>query len=338
MSIQEVARRAGVSIATVSRVFNVPDQVTAKTRKRVQEAAATLGYVPNANARTLRMQKSGVLGVLLPTLLNPVFGECLEGIAVAAAAGGYSIVPITSGYQIDGEEGAVKRLLADNVDGMILVVSNPDNSAALAALQARRIPYVLLYNRHDAHPCVTVDSEGAVAALVARLAALGHRRITMVCGPLSASDRAHQRYRGYLRGMGECGLDARELVEVPFMDAAAPTLAALLAGADRPTALVCSNDLLAIRCMRAAYVAGLQVPAQLTVVGFDGIELGNDLTPMLSTITQPNREMGRCGVELLVRALACDDIPGPSASVILPHGFREGESCAGVNARPVKRK
>jgi DNA-binding LacI/PurR family transcriptional regulator len=122
------------------------------------------------------------------------------------------------------------------------------------------------------------------------------------------------------------------------MDAAAPTLAALLAGADRPTALVCSNDLLAIRCMRAAYVAGLQVPAQLTVVGFDGIELGNDLTPMLSTITQPNREMGRCGVELLVRALACDDIPGPSASVILPHGFREGESCAGVNARPVKRK
>jgi len=338
MSIQEVARRAGVSIATVSRVFNMPDQVTAKTRKRVEEAAATLGYVPNANARTLRMQKSKVLGVLLPTLLNPVFGECLEGIAVAAAAGGYSIVPITTDYQIDGEEGAVKRLLADNVDGMILVVSNPGSSVALDTLQARHIPYVLLYNRHDAHPCVTVDSEGAVAALVARLAALGHRRITMVCGQLSASDRAHQRYRGYLRGMQECGLPTRDLVEVPFMNAAAATLATLLSSPDRPTALVCSNDLLAIRCLRAAYVAGLRVPDQLTVVGFDGIELGNDLTPMLSTITQPNREMGRCGVEMLVRALERDDIPGPSASIILPHGFREGESCAGVDARPVKRK
>lgn len=330
MSIQDVARYAGVSIATVSRVFNLSGQVTPETRQRVEQAATRLGYVPNANARTLRMRKSKVLGVVLPTLLNPVFAECLDGIALAAAAGGYSIAPITTDYQLAGEEGAVNRLLADNVDGLILVVSNPETSAVLKKLRARRLPYVLLYNRHPEHPCVSVDSEQAVSALIDRLAILGHRRIAMVAGQLAASDRAQQRYRGYIKGMAARGLAALDLVEVPFMDTAVASLARFLAMPSRPSALVCSNDLLAIRCLRAGHVAGLQVPRDLTVVGFDGIELGKDLTPMLSTIVQPNREMGRCGVDLLVQALVVGHPLAVAASMTLAHEFRMGESCAGV--------
>lgn len=329
MSIQDVARHAGVSIATVSRVFNMPDQVTPETRLRVEQVASRLGYVPNASARTLRMQRSKVLGVVLPTLLNPVFAECLDGIAMAASVHGYSIVPITTDYKLSSEEAAVNRLLGDKVDGLILVVSNPETSAVLKKLQARKMPYVLLYNRHPEHPCVSVDSEHAVTELIHKLASLGHRRIAMVSGQLVASDRAQQRYRGYLKGMESCGLSPYDVVEVPFMDTAVSRLAEFLSTPSRPSALICSNDLLAIRSLRAAHVAGLEVPRDLSVIGFDGIELGKDLTPMLSTIVQPNREMGRSGVELLVQAL--DGHPlRPSSSLTLPHDFREGESCSRV--------
>lgn len=328
MSIRDVAEQVGVSIATVSRAFNAPEQVAPETRRRVIQAASQLGYVPNSSAQTLRRQFSKVLGVVLPTLLNPVFAECLDGIAQMAAASGYSIVPMTTDYRLSGEEAAVNRLLAYSVDGMILVVSNPQTSQELVKLQARSLPYVLLYNRHADHPCVSVDCEGAMAQLIHRLAGMGHRRIAMVSGQLAASDRSQQRYRGYVTGMQECGLDAYDLVEVPFMDAVVSRLAQFLGAVRRPSALVCSNDLLAIRCLRAAHVAGLDVPRDLTVVGFDGIELGRDLTPVLSTIAQPNREIGRRGVQLVVQALSKGRTLDAAASLTLSHEFHEGESCA----------
>ncbi|WP_198970782.1 LacI family DNA-binding transcriptional regulator [Xylophilus sp. ASV27] len=328
MSIQAVAARAGVSVATVSRAFNLPDKVSPATRQRVERAARELHYLPNASARTLRTQRSRVLGVVLPTLLNPAFAECLQGIARAAVAGGYAIIPVTTAYRLDEEERAVQLLLAGNVDGLILVVSNPSTSAALPRLQAAGVPYVLAYNRHAGHPCVSVDGQGAVADAVARLVLLGHRRIAMVSGTLAASDRAQQRYRGYLRGMADTGLDAQPLIEVPFVETAIEALCAQLRARPRPSALVCSNDLLAIRSIRAAHLCGLAVPQDLSVVGFDGIALGEDLTPALSTITQPNSDIGRHGVELLIQAIAEGRTLRSDASLLLAHAFRDGESCA----------
>ena len=332
MSIQSVASQAGVSVATVSRVFNFPDRVMPATRARVERVACALGYLPNASARALRTQRSRILGVVLPTLLNPTFAECLQGIAKAAAAGDYAIVPVTTGYQLDEEQRAVQLLLAGNVDGLILVVSNPATSSALAHLRQVGVPYVLAYNRHADHPCVTVDSEGAVAGAVARLVAFGHRSIAMVSGTLTASDRAQQRYRGFLLGMADAGLAPQPLLEVPFIETAVEALTHFLRGPQRPTALLCSNDLLAIRCIRAAHLAGLQVPRDLSVIGFDGIALGEDLTPALSTVTQPNADIGRHTVELLVRALASGAPLTAGTSLLLPHAFRAGESCAAVGS------
>ncbi|MBV8620411.1 MAG: LacI family DNA-binding transcriptional regulator [Curvibacter sp.] len=328
MSIQEVARQAGVSVATVSRVFNLPDKVSDSTREQVRQVAKSLGYLPNASARSLRTQRSRVLGVVLPTLLNPVFAECLSGISETAAAGGYAIQPMTTDYRLDQEERAVSALMAGQMDGLILVLSNPETSQALQALGRTSLPYVLVYNRHPDHPCVSVDSERAVADLVGRLCAQGHRRISMVSGQLHASDRAQQRCRGFRQGMAAAGLVDAPVLEVPFVETAIQAIQAHLAGPRRPTALLCSNDLLAIRSLRAAHLAGLSVPQDLSITGFDGIGLGQDLTPVLSTITQPNAQMGRCGVELLIRALADGQRLPPSASLTLSHGFRDGESCA----------
>lgn len=331
MTIRDVSRQAGVSPATVSRVFNAPDTVRPALRERVQAAAAALGYRPNVSARSLRTQRTRALGVVLPTLLNPVFAECLQGIAQAATAAGYSIVPFTTDYQLAHETHVANLLLARGVDALILCVANAARSSVLARLRKARAPYVLVYNRHARHPCICVDGRAAVTALVSRLHALGHRHILMVSGALAASDRAQQRHQGYLQGMAAVGLKP-QLLEVPFMDGATERIAAHLAASQvlpqAPTAVVCSNDLLAIRCIRAAHQVGLRVPDDLSVAGFDGIALGQDMTPALSTIVQPSTEIGRRSVELLVQALAGPVQLGPAHSLTLDLQFRDGESIA----------
>jgi DNA-binding LacI/PurR family transcriptional regulator len=252
MTVTQVARRAGVSAATVSRAFNSPDLVARATLARVRESARALGFVPNASARTLRTQRSRILGVVLPTLRNPVFAECLEGIAARARDAGYAIVPLFTDYTPARERDAIAHLLARDVDGVILTVASAARSASLARLREARLPYVLAYNRHPAQPCVSVDGEQACAQATGRLLALGHRRIAMVSGTLAASDRARQRHRGFARAMAAAGTGRAELIEVPFLQDATQALAARLARADRPTALLCSNDLLALRSLRAA--------------------------------------------------------------------------------------
>ncbi|MEJ7929370.1 LacI family DNA-binding transcriptional regulator [Ramlibacter sp. AN1015] len=327
MSIEAVAREAGVSVATVSRVFNAPDLVRAPTREKVRQVALRLHYRANTSAQTLRTQRSKVIGVVLPTLRNPVFAECLEGIATTAAEHGYSIIPATTSYRVEDEEAAVASLSGRSVDGMVLVVANPATSPALRRLAAAKLPYVLAYNRHRRHPCVSVDNEAAVAEVVRLLVARGHRRIAMVSGELAASDRAQQRHEGFVRAMRECGLPDGELIEVPFMDHAVRHLTEFLQRrGHRPTALFCSNDLLAIRTVRAASQLGLQVPHDLSVVGFDGIELGGDLTPSLGTVVQPNREIGVECVRLLAAAMQSGTPVAASDSRTAPHVFREGES------------
>jgi DNA-binding LacI/PurR family transcriptional regulator len=331
MSIRDVSNEAGVSPATVSRVFNAPDKVRPELRERVHAAALALGYRPNISARSLRTQRTLALGAVLPTLLNPVFAECLQGIALAAAAAGYSIVPITTDYKVEQETHAANLLLARGVDALILCVANAARSAVLARLRSAKSPYVLVYNRHDRHPCVSVDGRAAVTALVARLRALGHRQILMVSGALAASDRAQQRHQGYLEGMASAGLKP-QLLEVPFTDGTTERIAAHLAARQvmpqAPTAAVCSNDLLAMRCLRAAHQVGLRVPEDFSVAGFDGIALGEDITPALSTIVQPSAEIGQRSVELLVQALAGQVLPSPANSLTLELHFREGESVA----------
>jgi LacI family repressor for deo operon, udp, cdd, tsx, nupC, and nupG len=333
MSIHTVAAHAGVSITTVSRVFNRPERVAPDTRERVLRSARALGFTPNASARTLRTQKSRILGVVLPTLLNPVFAECLDGIAEAADAAGYAIVPRVTDYELAREAAAIERLLARDVDGMILTVANASRSPSLMKLRQAGTGYVLAYNRHPRHPCVSVDGEAAFTEVVAWLVSLGHRRIAMASGTLAASDRARQRHRGFQAGLLQAGLPPGELIEMPFVKTAVDAVSARLARADRPTALVCSNDLLAVRCIRAARLAGLAVPQTLSVVGIDGIAIGEDLTPQLSTVVQPNRRIGERCVEVLIAALGRDAAPTHADSFSLPAFLREGESCTRAPAR-----
>ncbi len=332
-TIQKVAKQAGVSVATVSRTFNLPGKVNDATRQKVERAAALLQYIPNASARSLRTQRSRTLGVVFPTLTNPVFAECLQGVAQAAAAASYSIMPFTTDYQLSHEEAAVRALHGFGVDGMILVVSDPNSSAALDFVQEQKIPYVLAYNRNDGHPCISVDNPAAFSLMVEYLASLGHTRIAMVSGQRRDSDRAQQRYSGFLSGMAKAGLEPHPIIEVPFIDYAVDRIIQALQHDQRPTALVCSNDLLAIRAIRAAHQSDLRVPADISVTGFDGIRLGQDLTPSLTTISQPNADIGRYSVSVLIQCLIQGSFPGPAASLLLNYVLCPAESSAPPSVR-----
>lgn len=328
VSIVDIATRAGVSPSTVSRVFNSPELVQPSTRETVMNVAATFGYRPNASARTLRTQRSQVLGIVLPTLDNPVFAECLQGMAAATARKGYAIMPVTTHYQLDAEQEAVDQLLSFGVDGVVLVVSDAASSQAIQHLQTRALPYVLVYNRHPAHPCVSVAGDTAMHEIVQGLAGMGHRRIGMVCGRLTASDRAQQRHAGFQEAMGLAGLEASPLIEVPFIETAIREIADVLDKPGRPTALVCSNDLIAVRAVRAAHECGLRIPDDVSITGFDGIGMGRDLTPSLSTVAQPNAEMGAAAVNWLVQNIGARRPLRPEDSLTLPYSIRWAESCA----------
>jgi LacI family transcriptional regulator, repressor for deo operon, udp, cdd, tsx, nupC, and nupG len=326
MSILRIAQLTGVSPATVSRVFNQPEKVSEATRLRVLEQAQKQGYRPNAAARTLRTQRSHMIGVLLPTLLNPVFAECLEGVADTALAEGYGIMPIASGYDRVQEISSVRRLLAQNVEGLIMILTDPQEHPLIEELLALKLPFVLAYNQHPDYCCVSVDNAREVAAVVARLHHQGHTRISMLSGQLSASDRAQARYEGYLRGMANEGLRAQALIEVPFMSQDMAALdEALSDSVQRPTALICSNDLLALRCIRRIVCTGLSVPNDISVVGFDGIEVGAQITPMLSTVVQPSQRIGVEAVLCLVKQIKGEDF-SDSTSRVLSCSFREGET------------
>lgn len=336
VSILEVAQVAGVSAATVSRVFNQPEKVRSSTRDMVLAIATKHGYQPNSAASALRTQRSKILGVMLPTFGNPVFAECLEGIASQAAEQGFGVMPVTSDYDNARETEAINRLLAKGVDGMILVLRDPTKAPVLSQLQKQSVPFVLAYNQHPKYHCVGVDGHSEIVNVVERLHVLGHRKIAMVSGQLSASDRARQRYQGYLSGMQSANLKPLALIEVDFIASDMLALASLLKQrpAQRPTALICSNDLLAFRSLRTANQCGLTVPESLSVVGFDGIKIGQELSPTLSTVIQPNHDIGQRATTLLLQSISGQITKPNPATHNLKCGFRIGET---IGSPPTNR-
>lgn len=336
VSILEVAQVAGVSAATVSRVFNQPEKVRSSTRDMVLAIATKYGYQPNSAASALRTQRSKILGVMLPTFGNPVFAECLEGIASQAAEQGFGVMPVTSDYDNARETEAINRLLAKGVDGMILVLRDPTKAPVLSQLQKQSVPFVLAYNQHPKYHCVGVDGHSEIVNVVERLHVLGHRKIAMVSGQLSASDRARQRYQGYLSGMQSANLKPLALIEVDFIASDMLALASFLKQrpAQRPTALICSNDLLAFRSLRTANQCGLTVPESLSVVGFDGIKIGQELSPMLSTVIQPNHDIGQRATTLLLQSISGQITKPNPATHNLKCGFRIGET---IGSPPTNR-
>ena len=332
-TIRDVARVAGVSIATVSRVINGTGPVAADRAEAVRAAMAEIGFRPNAIGRQLKTSSSRTIGILVPSLFNPVFADSVQGCQEAAGAAGYATLLAATDYDPGRERSAVEALLANRVEGLVLTVADAAENETLDMLDAEGVPYVLVYNQPDegGRPAVTVDNRRAMADLVRYLIGLGHQRFAMIAGSFTASDRSRLRFEGFADALSEAGLPPGLLLEVRFDDTEmAPLLAGLFSGRPAPTALVCTTDLLALAAIRSCRALGLAVPRDLTVTGFDGIALSALTSPSLTSLVQPSHAMGQQAVGHLLGRLGTGATP---RQVILPHQIRPGESAAKPSPR-----
>lgn len=296
VTIRDVAARAGVSVATVSRVFNRKGPIREDTIRRVMDVAGELQYVPHAGARSLSTRSTRTIGVVLPDLHGEFFSEVIRGIDLAARSEGYHL--LLSGSHADREEmRAVVQAVRGLVDGLIVMSPDLEPSALVADLPAG-VPCVVLNARVGGHPSVTIDNSGGARDVVRHLHAVGHRRIAFICGPTHNAD-AEQRRRGYRAAMKELHLELVELAggftEASGYDAGR----AIAAARKRPTAVFAANDAMAIGALSAFREAGLRIPEDVALVGFDDIPIARFLTPPLTTVKVPIAELGRRGFELL---------------------------------------
>jgi DNA-binding LacI/PurR family transcriptional regulator len=325
-NIRDVAERAGVSISTVSRVINGSGPASPKAREAVLRAVDETGFRPNTIGRNLKTARSRTIGVLVPSLKNPIFADAVQGIERAAERAGYGILLASSNYDPAKEVQAVEVFLSNRVEGLIVTVADEQSSPALDLLRRDRVPFVLVFNPAlDPGPsAITIDNQGAARAIVSELIALGHRRIAMIAGRFDASDRSGLRRAGYERALRDAGITPGPVVEVSFDSLDLSTHCAELCRADpAPTALFCSTDMLAIAAMRGLATIALRVPADMSVVGFDGIAVGEWIAPSLATVVQPAEEMGAQALRHLLERV---NENAPALHVTLPHRVRPGES------------
>ncbi|ALK29863.1 LacI family transcriptional regulator [Burkholderia plantarii] len=336
-TIKDVAALSGFSIATVSRAINAPDSVSPATLATIQEAIETLRFRPSPLGRQLRNERTQLIGVMLPTLANPVFAECLQGIDELASRAGFKLIVMTTEYNAARERHAIDTLRAQRVEGLILTVADAHAHPLLDALDEDGLLYTLIHNDTPHRPSVAVDNRLAAYDGVRHLIARGHRRVLMLAGSLAASDRARLRHIGYAQALSDQGLTPLPALEVDFNAPVLPNavLAHLTSRTTRPTAIFCSNDLLAMVVMRALRDANFSVPDDISVLGFDGLAVGELLAPALASVATPNREIGRFAWRRLAERLAGETHDTPALT--LPHVVRDGASIATIGDGVVTR-
>jgi LacI family transcriptional regulator len=336
VNIKEVARQAGVSVATVSRVFSGKGPVQEETKRRVLEVAGRLRYVPHAGARSLTTQRTGTLGVLLPDLYGEFFSEVIRGIDLAARRGGYHVL-VSSSHSDRSEVEAVLRALRGRVDGLIVMSPEADAEALEANIPggANGLPIVLLNCRADgsAFDAINVDNHGGALAMTRHLLGLGHRRIAFVKGAPGNHD-ARERLRGFREAMEAAGASPDLTLDGDFGEQSGYRAgAALLALSPRPTAVFAANDAMAIGVLSAFQEAGVRVPEDAAVAGFDDIPIARFLTPPLTSVRVGIAELSARAMERLLAALE-EGKPLEPRHEILPTSLVVRGSCgAGAAGR-----
>jgi LacI family transcriptional regulator len=336
-TIKDVARQAEVSVTTVSHVVNGTRFVSDEARQRVQQAIDALRYVPSALARSLKNNRTHTIGTMIPNCSNPYFAEIVRGIEDACFAAGFTVVLCNSDDD-PRKQGQYLRVLTEKqVDGLIVVSSGGDSELGEALREAEMA--LVLVDREVENvnaDLVEVNHERGGWLAVRHLIELGHRRIACISGPLALSPSA-QRVQGCRRALAEAGLGAIDamLREADFTSAGGhAAMRDLLAGsAPRPTAVFACNDLSAIGAMAAAAQAGLSVPKDLSVVGFDDIALAAYASPPLTTVAQPKHRLGTLAATLLLERIAQRDLA--SRRRILQPALRLRQSTA---AAPTARR
>ena len=306
-SIKDVARLAQVSISTVSHVVNATRFVSNDARKRVEDAIRELGYVPSAVARSLKSNSTKTLGMLIPNCTNPYFAEIVRSVEDHCFGAGYTLILCNTDDEPHRQSVYLQVLSERRVDGLI-IISTGNDCELRALLDGLTIPAVLLDREIQDMPCDLVESANEQGAILAtqHLLALGHHRIACIAGPadLNAST---QRIQGWRRALADTGRpqDSTDiLLHGNFSSQSGfDAMQSLLRLPQRPTAVLVCNDLMGLGALSAAHQAGVRIPQDMSLVGFDDIELAHFASPPLTTIAQPKQRMGELAVDMLLERI-----------------------------------
>ena len=319
VTIKDVAREAHVSVASVSRALNGHHNVTDETRQRIVGVARDLRYMPHVGARNLITRRTHTIGVLLPDLYGEYFSEIIRGIDGAARARGLHML-VSSSHGDASEASAALRAMRGRVDGL-LVMSPHADADFLADNLPDDLPSVLLNTRVAGHQysSLTVDNYRGACAMVRHLAGCGHRRIAFISGPANNFE-SEERLRGYRETLASLVPGSREQVlRGDFSEESGYRAGQLtLAQRQRPDAVFAANDMMAIGCLFALNEAGLQVPRDIALTGFDDIPMARFVTPPLTTVRVRISEMGARALERLALAIDSPDREKRSAQTIAP--------------------
>lgn len=335
-TIRDVARAAGVAASTVSRYLNGQLRVSPATEAKVLEAVAELGYVPNAPARNLARRRSGVIGFVVPEISNPYFGSIADYVVEAVERHGRLVLLCSHRSQSVKQSSYIDLLDSGAIDGMLYLGSFRSNERLAAAI-TDGLPVVVVDEPIAGLPpvsSVVMDDYAGGYQATSYLVALGHRRIAFVSGPAELGS-VQERYRGYCDALRVGGIDAEGQVNLAgqfteqFGMSALPHL---LAAAQPPTAAFVASDYIALGVLSAAEMHGINVPGDLSIVGFDDIRFSQYVRPRLTTIRSPVDRLAQQGVELLFERL--HDPQAPARTQVLPVELVIRESAAAPALAP----
>ncbi|REJ10327.1 LacI family DNA-binding transcriptional regulator [Halobacillus trueperi] len=303
--MSDVAKLAGVSTATVSRVLRNPDTVTPSTKEKVLEAINQLNYQPNMLARHFRRTETNTILVLVPNISNTVFSEIVGGIEEEAAQNGYRVLLRNTNNQLENEYASIEHLKQRQVDGMIMLSPKLDEETLIEISHQYPIVLATAHLETPTIPFVSIDNVGSSEKATEHLIRLGHRWVAHISGPMY-SLISRNRYEGYQNAMKKHGLNPEDkfVREGEFTyESGYEHMLDLLSQKEVPTAVYAASDDMAIGAINAANELGVKVPEDLAVVGFDNIKFASMFNPSLTTIAQPLHGMGQRSMELLLKKL-----------------------------------
>jgi LacI family transcriptional regulator len=306
-TLQDVAKMAGVSTATVSRCFNSPDRVVEATRERVLQIVEKMGYTPHFGGRALASNRSNTVGAIIPTMDNAIFARGIQAFQETLADNNVTLLIASSGYDPERELKQIRSLISQGADGLLLIGhARPENTYDF--LQLRQIPYVVTWNYRAGSRSFNVgfDNQKAATQIAQQVIKYGHKHIAIITAHTEFNDRALDRLNGVRDAMESSGIPIDNLEVIP-------TTYSLKSGGDafedfmtrtpRPTVIMCGNDVLATGALIRANEMGIKVPDEVSVTGFDDIDLAEVIKPNLTTVHVPHRRMGESAALLLLDIL-----------------------------------
>lgn len=319
IDITSVAKAANVSASTVSRYFNHPELVKLVTRRRIETAVRKQGYIRNRAAQTIHGIRSGTIGVIVPTLDHAIFAEVVQSFSDTVAEQGFTILLASHGYDQQREYAILRKMLEHRVDGIVLTGLDHDD-AVFKLIDSQTIPSILMWNYADdaRYPSIGSDNTSAGTMIAEHVLSQGHRDIACMFPPTGRNDRAQARFLAVMKTLSDSGVsvpDHWQLTTVYSISDSKRDTLALLNRTDRPTAIICGNDILATGALYGAAAAGLRVPDDISITGIGDFKGSAEIEPALTTVRIPAKRIGyEAGLTL-------------SSAIINPGSVKTGLHC-----------